>query len=90
MTSNDDNNGKRRLMEEVESLMARKRLQLSNNDGRDNDSSDSPEEETERKEIEEKVSSEEMSMNQLDTSEEKLFAKRACGSYDCDTTLLSS
>jgi hypothetical protein len=61
MASNDDD--KHKMEEEAESSMARKRLWLS-----DDDSSDSPEEE---------VSSEESSMNQLDTSKEKLYAKRA-------------
>jgi hypothetical protein len=64
MASNDDD--KHKMEEEAESSMARKRLWLS-----DDDSSDSPEEE------EEEVSSEESSMNQLDTSKEKLYAKRA-------------
>jgi hypothetical protein len=69
MTSND-NNDKRKLEEEADSSMVRKRLRLSNDDTSDDDSSDSPEEE---------VSSEETSMNQLDTSEKKLQAKRARG-----------
>jgi hypothetical protein len=56
---------------------ARKKPRLSNDDGSNDDSSDSPEEE---------ISSEETSMNQLDISEEKLFAKRACGSDGGDTT----
>jgi hypothetical protein len=43
MASND--NGKRKMEEEVESLTARKRLWLSDNDASDDDSSDSPEEE---------------------------------------------
>jgi hypothetical protein len=62
MASNDDD--KHKMEEEAESSMARKRLWPS-----DDDSSDSPEEE--------EVSSEESSMNQLDTSKEKLYAKRA-------------
>jgi hypothetical protein len=70
MASND--NGKRKFVEEVESSMVRKRLQLSNNDGGDDDSSNSPEEETE----EEEVSLDESSMK-LDTSKEKLLDK--CG-----------
>jgi hypothetical protein len=61
--------------------MARKKLQLSNDDVGDDDSSDSSEkeakEEEEEEEGEEEVSSEETSMNQLDTSEEKLQAKLA-------------
>jgi hypothetical protein len=67
MTSND--NGMRKLEEEVESSMVRKRLRLSDDDANDDDSSDSPEEETE--EMEEAVSSEKTSMNQLNTSKEK-------------------
>jgi hypothetical protein len=63
MASNNDD--KHTMEEEAESSMARKRLWLS-----DDDSSDSLEEE-------EEVSSEESSMNQLDTSKEKLYAKRA-------------
>jgi hypothetical protein len=59
------------LEEEADSSMVRKRLRLSNDDTSDDDSSDSPEEE--------EVSSEETSMNQLDTSEKKLQAKRAHG-----------
>jgi hypothetical protein len=82
MASND--NDKCKLEEDAESLTARKRLRLFNDDADANDSSDSPEEE---------VSSEETSMNQLDTSEEKLFAKRGHGMIFCDdgnTTLPSS
>jgi hypothetical protein len=67
--------------EATESSTMRKRLWLSDDDDSDDDSSDSPEEETEE---------EETSMNQLDTSEEKLFAKHACGSDDGDTTSPSS
>jgi hypothetical protein len=81
MASND--NGKRKLKEEVESSMVRKRLRLSDEGASDDDSFDSSVDETE----------EEMSMNQLDTSEEKLFAK--CGrsmifSDNGDTTSPSS
>jgi hypothetical protein len=61
------------LEEEVESSMVRNRLRLFDDDVGTDDSSDSSEEETKE---EEEVSSEETSMNQLDTSEEKLFAKR--------------
>jgi hypothetical protein len=68
MASNDNN--KRKLEEEAESSTVRKRLRLSDDDSGDDDSSDSPEEE---------VSSKESSMNQLDTSEEKLLAKRSHG-----------
>jgi hypothetical protein len=82
MTSN--NNGKHKLEEEdAESSTMRKRLRPFDVDGGDNDDSNSTEEEMEEeeeeeKEVEEEVSSEEMSMNQLDTSEEKLYARRAC------------
>jgi hypothetical protein len=72
------------LEEEADSSMVRKRLRLSNDDTSDDDSSDSPEEE---------VSSEETSMNQLDTSEKKLQAKRARGiifGNNDDTTWPSS
>jgi uncharacterized membrane protein YdbT with pleckstrin-like domain len=69
MASNE-NNGKRKLEEEVESSMVKKRLWLSDEDA------DSSEEETEE---EEEVSSEETSMNQLDTSKEKLQTKCAHG-----------
>jgi hypothetical protein len=62
MTSND--NDKLKMEEEAETSTVRKRLWHTGDD----DSSDSPEEE---------VSSEETSMNQLDTSEDKLFARRA-------------
>jgi hypothetical protein len=65
MASND-NNAKHKLEEEAESLMARKRMWLSNDDAGDDDSSNSSEEK------EEVVSLEETSMNQLNTSEEKL------------------
>jgi hypothetical protein len=70
MASND--NGKRKM--EEKSPMARKRLWHTDDDGSDTDSSDSPEEGP--KEEEEEVSLEETSMNQLDTSEEKLYARR--------------
>jgi hypothetical protein len=66
MASNDDNNDKCKIEEEAESSMTRKRLQPSYDDNGGDDSSDSPEEE--------EVSSEETLMNQLNTSEEKLFA----------------
>jgi hypothetical protein len=82
MTSN--NNIDKRKLEEAETSTMKKRLWLSDDDAGDSDSFDSPEEETE-----EEVSSEETLMNQLDTSEEKLFAKRGCGmifSDDGDTT----
>jgi hypothetical protein len=69
MASND--NDKHKLEEEVESLMVRKMMWLSNDDDGDYDSSDSPKEE--------EVSSEETLMNQLDISEEKLFAKHGHG-----------
>jgi hypothetical protein len=85
MTSND--NSKHKLEEEAESSTAKKRLWLSDNDVGDFDSSDSLEEE------EEETSSEETSMNQLNTSEEKLLAKRARGIVfgdDVDTTSPSS
>jgi hypothetical protein len=79
MASND--NSKHKLEEEAESSTAKKRLWLSDNDVGDFDSSDSLEEE--------ETSSEETSMNQLNTSEEKLLAKRARGIVfgdDVDTT----
>jgi hypothetical protein len=90
MASND-NNGKCKLEEEAESPTARKRLWLSNDGANDDDSSDSLEEEME--EMKEEVSSEETLMNQLNTSEEKLFAKRGHGmvfSDDGDNTSPSS
>jgi phage repressor protein C with HTH and peptisase S24 domain len=71
MTSND--NDKHKLEEEAESSMVRKRLWLSDDNASDNDSSDSPKEEIEEEETEE------TSINQLDTSEEKLFAKHGRG-----------
>jgi hypothetical protein len=75
MASNDNNKCK---LEVAKSSMKRKRLRLSDDDASDNDSSDSPKEEMEEEEeeTEEEVSSEETLMKQLDTSEEKLFAKR--------------
>jgi hypothetical protein len=88
MASND-NNGKNKLEEEVEPSTVRKRLWLSD----DNDSSDSLKEEMEEDEMEEEVSLEESLMNQLDTSEEKLLAKRGLGLFfgdDGDTTSPSS
>jgi hypothetical protein len=69
MASSDD--GKCKMEEEAESSMVRKPLRLSDDDGGDVDSSDSPEEEPE-----EEVSSKETLMNQLDTSEKKLYARR--------------
>jgi hypothetical protein len=60
---------------------------MASND--DDDSSDSPERESE----EEEVFSEETPMNQLDTFEKKLHARRACGilfSDDGDTPSTSS
>jgi hypothetical protein len=88
MTSND-NNGKRKMEEEAESSMVRKRLWLFNDDGGDADSSDSLEEESPEEEMpeEEEVSSKEASMNQLDTSK-KLYARHTHGilfSDDGDT-----
>jgi outer membrane biosynthesis protein TonB len=70
MASNDDN--KRKMEEEVESLMVRKRLQLPDDNSDDNDSFESleeepeleEEEETEEKETqEEEEKEEETSMN---------------------------
>jgi hypothetical protein len=90
IASND--NGKCKLEEEAESSIMRKRLWLSDDDTSGDDSSDSPKEEAEE-EMEEEVSSEETSMNQLDTSKEKLLAKRARGLVfgdDGDTTSPSS
>jgi hypothetical protein len=63
MASND--NDKHKLEEEAKSLMVRKRLRLSDNDGGNEDSSDLPEET-------EEVPSKQSLMNQLDTFEEKL------------------
>jgi hypothetical protein len=89
MVSND--NGKHKMEEEAESLMAaRKRLRHTDDNGDEDDSSDSSQEEPEK---EEEVSSEVSSLNQLDTSEEKLYAKRARGylfSDDGDTPSMSS
>jgi hypothetical protein len=85
MASNRED--KRKLEEEAESSMERKRLWLSADDSGDDDSFDSPEEE-----IEEEVSSEVSSMK-LDTSEEKLLDKRGCNMIfndDGDTTSPSS
>jgi hypothetical protein len=93
MASNDDNNNKHNMEEEVESTIARKRLRPSDDNGRDDDSSNSPEEETEEEAEVEEVSSEKMSMNQLNISEEKLFARRACSVLfgdDDDTPSTSS
>jgi hypothetical protein len=74
------NNNDKHKMEEAESSTARKWLQLFDDDDSDDDSSDSFNSlEREPDETEEEVSSEEMSMNQLDTSEEKLYDKRARG-----------
>jgi hypothetical protein len=76
MASND-NTSKHKLEEEAESSALRKRLRLSDDDGGDDDSFDSLEEEIEEEDMEEEVSSEESSMNQFDTFEEKLLAKRS-------------
>jgi hypothetical protein len=70
MASND--NGKHK-MEAESSTVVRKCLQHTNDDNGDDDSSDSPEEPEE-----EEVSSEVPSMK-IDTSEEKLYARRARG-----------
>jgi hypothetical protein len=86
MASNRED--KRKLEEEAESSTERKRLWLSADDSDDDDSFDSPEEEIE----EEEVSSEVSSMK-LDTSEEKLLAKRGCNMIfndNGDTTSPSS
>jgi hypothetical protein len=86
IASND--NGKRKLEEEAESSIVRKRLRIYDDAGDDDDSSDSSEEETE----EEEVCSVELSMK-LDTSEEKFLAKRDHSiifSDDSDTTSPSS
>jgi hypothetical protein len=72
-------------------MAARKRLRHTDDNGDEDDSSDSPQEEPE--EEEEEVSSEVSSLNQLDTSEEKLYARRARGylfSDDGDTPSTSS
>jgi hypothetical protein len=84
MASNDNNN-KHKLEEEAESSVVRKRLWLSDDDSGDDDFSDSSEEE--------EVSFEESPMNQLDTYEKKLLAKRSRDllfSNDGDTTSPSS
>jgi hypothetical protein len=101
MASNNDDKHK---MEEAESSMVRKQLRLSNDDD-SFDYFDSPERELEEEEEEieegegegeeeeEEVFSEEMSMNQLDTSEEKLDARRARSilfSDDSDTPSTSA
>jgi hypothetical protein len=62
-----NDNDKCKLEKEVESSTTMKRSWLSDDAIGDDDSSDSPEEE---------ASSEETSVNQLNTSKEKLFAKR--------------
>jgi hypothetical protein len=93
MASNDND---KRKMEEVESSMVRKSLRHTDDDGSDDDSSNSSEEEPPEEDeemVEEEVSSEETSMNQLNTSEEKLYARHARGILfkDAgDTTLTSS
>jgi hypothetical protein len=93
MASND-NNSKRKLEEEAETSVVRKRLRLSDNDGGDDDSSDSQHEDMEEDEVtEEEVSLEESSMNQVDTFEDKLVAKhgnKLSFGDDSDTTSLSS
>jgi predicted nucleic acid-binding protein len=97
MASND-NNGKHKVVEEAESSTAtRKRLWFSDDDGSVDSSGDSEEEtepETEEEETaEEEVSFEESSMNLVDTSEEKLMAKRGHGllfSDDGDTSSTES
>jgi hypothetical protein len=80
MASND--NDKRKMEEEAESSMAvRKRLRHTDDDDDDSpDFSNSVEEQPpseELEEIEEEVSLEVSWMNQLDTSEENLYARRA-------------
>jgi predicted nucleic acid-binding protein len=96
MASND-NNGKHKVVEEAESSTAtRKRLWFSDDDGSDDSSGESEEEtepETEEETAEEEVSFEESSMNLVDTSEEKLMAKRGHGllfSDDGDTSSTES
>jgi hypothetical protein len=81
-----DSIDKRKLEEEVESSTARKRLRLSDDNGDDDDSSDSPEEE---EGTEDEVSMEKSSMSQLNTSEEKLLAKRGHGVFFGDDTCLA-
>jgi hypothetical protein len=86
MASNDNDNCK--MEEEVESLMVRKHMRHTDDDGGDDDSSDS----SDSLEEEEEVSSEETWMNQLNTSEEKLYVRRARGYLfgdDSDTPLTS-
>jgi hypothetical protein len=105
VASND--NDTRKMEEEAESsTAARKRFRHTDDDGGDGDSSDFPEEEPpqeepteeeteveeeEEEETEEEVSSEVSSMNQLDTSEEKLYARHAHGYLfdDGDTPSMS-
>jgi hypothetical protein len=101
MASND--NDKCKMEEEAESSMARKHLWHTDDDNSDDDSSDSledepPEEEPEigeeeEEETEDEVSSEETSMNQLDSFEEKLYARHTRGILfkgDGDTPSTSS
>jgi hypothetical protein len=86
MASNDENNIKHKVEEEAESTVGRKRLWLFDDDGGDDDSSGKSAEEIEEGE---EVSLEESSMNHLDTSEEKLLAKRGSDLFfgdDGDTT----
>jgi Mg-chelatase subunit ChlI len=91
MVSNDNDKRKMEEEEEAESLMAaRKLLRHTDDNSDDDDSSDSPQEEPEK---EEEVSSEVSSLNQLDTSEEKLYARHARGYLfgdDDDTPSTSS
>jgi hypothetical protein len=85
MASND--NDKRKMEDEAESSTVRKCLWHIDDDGSNDDSSnssdspeeESPEKEPEEEETEEEVSLEETLMNQLDTSEEKLYARSARG-----------
>jgi hypothetical protein len=81
MTSND-NDMRKMEEEEGESSTVRKRLQHTDDDGGDSDSSDIPEEEPseEEEEMEEEVSL----MNQLDTFEEKLYARCTCDIHFSD------
>jgi hypothetical protein len=70
----------------------RKCLRHTDNDGNDDDSSDLPEKEPLEEELEEEVFSEESSMK-LDTSEEKLYARRGSDILfkdDGDTPSMSS
>jgi hypothetical protein len=92
MASND----KGMMVEEVESSTVRKHLWHTDADGGDDDSSDSleeePEEEVEMDE-EEDVSSKETLLNQVDTFEEKLYARCTRGILfkdDGDTPSMSS